>query len=126
PGVSLRELKLFPPILPPDEPGPDLGRPGSRRRLVLLAAALTTLTEIAVLAEVTPSIEMGGIGVSMSVIPALALGVACGDRLLGRSSLRRVAQWFWVATTGVIAALLVLYAVDGRVDMYCALVASAL
>ncbi len=42
--MSLRHLRLFPPIVPPDEPGPDIGQPGSRRRIVLVAAAITTVT----------------------------------------------------------------------------------
>ena len=62
----------------------------SRRRLVLGLALLTALVEIAVLAEVIPGIEIGDIAVSASLLPGLALAVACGSRLLGRSAgLRR-------------------------------------
>lgn len=124
--MSLRHLRLFPPVLPPEQAGPDLGRPGSRRRLVLAAAALTVLTEIAVLLGITPSIEMGGLEVSMAIIPGLALGAACGDRLFGRSSLRRVAIGYWMGTLGLMAALLAVYAIDQRFDLFVGLVAAAL
>ena len=124
--MSLRHLRLFPPILPPDEPGPDIGHPGSRRRIVLVAAAVTTVTEIFVLAGVSPQIEMGGVSLTLSVIPALALAVACGDRLFGRSSLRRVAAWFWVLATGVLVSLLAVYVYQTELALFCALVLAAM
>ena len=124
--MSLRHLRLFPPLLPTEEPGPDLGDPGSRRRLVLLASALTVLTEISVLLDITPTIPMGGLELSMSVIPALALGAACGDRLVGRASLRRVAAWYWLGSVGFLVALLAVFAVDGRLELFAAVLAAAL
>jgi hypothetical protein len=124
--VSLRGLRLFPPILPPDEPGPDIGQPGSRRRIVLVAAAVTTITEVFVLAGLSPRIQMGGVALSLSIIPALALAVACGDRLFGRSSLRRVATWFWILATGVLAALLAVYLYQDEFALFCALALAAM
>ncbi len=124
--MKIRSLRLFPPVFPPEEAGPDIGRPGSRRRLVLVAAAATVLTEISVLLGATPSIEMGGLDLSMSIIPALALGAACGDRLFGRSSLRRVAAWYWSGTLALVTILLVVYAAGGRFGLFTALVAAAL
>jgi hypothetical protein len=123
--MSLRHLRLFPPILPPDEPGPDIGRPGSRRRIVLVAAAFTTATEIAVLAGVAPYLELGGLSLSLSAVPGLALAVACGDRLFGRSSLRRVAAWFWILTTGLLLALLAVYQHQGELALFWSLTLAA-
>ncbi|MCB0986519.1 MAG: hypothetical protein KDB09_02000 [Acidimicrobiales bacterium] len=123
--MSLRHLKLFPPILPPDEPGPDIGEPGSRRRAVLTAAAATVLTEVAVLAGITPRLQVGDMAVSMSIIPGLALAVACGDRLFGRSSLRRVAAWYWICTGGVLITLFALYAVRSEMSRFWALTMAA-
>lgn len=124
--MSIRDHRLFPPLFPPDEPGPDLGQPGSRRRLILVAAALTVLTEISVLIELTPEIELGGFSLSMSVIPALALGAACGDRLIGRSSLRRIAAWYWIGTVALLAILMAIYLVDEGIELFIALGLAAL
>ncbi|MBP7631477.1 MAG: hypothetical protein KA758_13565 [Acidimicrobiales bacterium] len=124
--MSLRHLRLFPPIVPPDEPGPDIGQPGSRRRIVLVAAAITTVTEVFVLAGFSPHIEMGGVSLSLSIIPGLALAVACGDRLFGRSSLRRVAAWFWILATGVLVSLLAVYLYQDEFALFCALALAAM
>ncbi|MBK6855960.1 MAG: hypothetical protein IPG97_05210 [Microthrixaceae bacterium] len=123
--MSLRHLRLFPPILPPDEPGPDIGEPGSRRRIVLVAATLTVITEVAVLVGVTPRLQVGDMAISLSIIPGLALAVACGDRLFGRSSLRRVAAWYWILTGGVLITLLALYALRSEVSHFWALTLAA-
>jgi membrane protease YdiL (CAAX protease family) len=93
---------------------------------VLVAAALTVLTEISVLAGITPNIEMGGLELSMAVIPALALGAACGERLFGRSSLRRVAAWYWIGTVGLLLALMAVYVFDESFQLFVALVIAAL
>lgn len=93
---------------------------------MLIAATITVLTEISVLMGITPEIEMGGLELSMSVIPALALGAACGDRLLGRSSLRRVAAWYWMGTVGLLIALLAVYMFDEGFGLFAALVIAAL
>lgn len=124
--MSLRHLQLFPPILPPDEPGPDIGEKGSRRRLVLVAATVTTVTEVLVLAGVTPRIAMGGLQISMSIVPGLALAVACGDRLFGRSSLRRVAAWFWIIAGALLVSLLSIYVLQSNLERFCALVLAAM
>ncbi len=124
--MSLRHLQLFPPILPPDEPGPDIGERGSRRRLVLVAALATTVTEVLVLTGVTPRIAMGGLQLSMSILPGLALAVACGDRLFGRSSLRRVAAWFWILAGALLTVLLAIYSLQGEFERFCALVLAAM
>jgi membrane protease YdiL (CAAX protease family) len=124
--MTLRNLRLFPPLLPPEQPGPDLGAPGSRRRLVLIGAALTVVTEICFLTGVAPEIEMGGLDLSMAVIPALALGAACGDRLVGRSSLRRVATWYWLGTCGLLIALSAVYLFGEGFELFAALVVAAL
>ena len=74
--MSLRHLRLFPPIVPPDEPGPDIGQPGSRRRIVLVAAAITTVTEVFVLAgKGTAYSEAGEVAVSEGMAVLVPGGV---------------------------------------------------
>ncbi len=124
--MALRRLRLFPPLLPTDPFGVDIGEPGSRRRLVLAAAAVTVITEISGLVGITPAIGLGGLELSMALVPALALGAACGDRLFGRSSLRRVAASYWIGTMLLLTVLLAFYVVYETVQMFAALVLAAL
>lgn len=124
--MPIRNLRLFPPIIPPDVPGPDLGAPGSRRRLILMGAALTMITEILSLLRLLPLLHIGGINLSASTVPALALAVGCGDRLLGRSSLRRLTVWFWLLATGTLLGLLMIYLAYDRGSLYLALLLAAL
>jgi hypothetical protein len=72
--------------------------PGTDRRLfVLLLAAVTVAVEVAGLTGAIPYIEVGRIILSPSLIPALVLAIACGDRLLGRARTRPAATAFWMA-----------------------------
>jgi hypothetical protein len=72
--------------------------PGTDRRLfVLLLAAVTVAVEAAGLTGAIPNIEVGRVVLSPSLIPALVLAIACGDRLLGRARTRPAATAYWVA-----------------------------
>lgn len=93
---------------------------------MLIAAAFTVVTEISVLLGITPTLRMAGLDLSMAIIPGLALGAACGNRLFGRSSLRRVAAWYWIGTVGLAIALMAVYVSDDSFDLFVALVVAAL
>lgn len=97
-----------------------------RRRLVLAMAAFTTLVEAGSMSGLLPSVQVGDLDLSLSILPALGLAVACGDRLLGRSSLRRVALWYWGVATLALLALLVLYIRQDDASLYVSLVFAAL
>jgi hypothetical protein len=84
--------------------------PGSDRRLfVLLLASVTVAVEVAGLAGAIPYIEVGRVVLSPSLIPALVLALACGDRLLGRARTRPAATAFWVAAALAIVLGAILY-----------------
>ena len=97
-----------------------------RRRLVLSMAAFTTLVEALSVAGLLPSVRVGRLDLSLAILPALGLAVACGDRLVGRSSLRRVAAWYWIVASLVLAGLLVAYIAQGDASLYLSLVVAAL
>src|SRR5688572_25337868 len=90
----------------------------SRRSLVLALSGLTAATEVAFIAGWLPAIEMGGISISMSLIPALVLSVACGSRLLGRSGLRRAATGFWIFAAVVMPTLAILLIRSGQAALF--------
>lgn len=97
-----------------------------RRRLVLAMAAVTTAVEALSMGGILPSVPVGRLDLSLSILPALGLAVACGDRLVGRSSLRRVAAWYWVIATLVLVGLLAPYIARGDASLYLSLVVAAL
>ena len=98
----------------------------SRRTVVLALSGVTALTEAAGIAGIVPHIPIGGINISMSIIPALVLGLACGSRLLGRSSIRRAALGFWITCGILLPALAVAYLQQDRFELYPALILAAL
>ena len=86
--------------------------PGTDRRLfVLLLAAVTVAVEVAGLTGAITTIEVGRVILSPSLIPALVLAMACGDRLLGRARTRPAATAFWTAAglASVMGAVLYLH-----------------
>ena len=97
-----------------------------RRQLVLALAGVTTFTEVLSIAGLVPDIEIGGLPLSMSLLPALALGLACGSRLLGRSTVRRAAVGFWVIAGGLLVALFAIYVFRREVALYWGLIFAAL
>lgn len=99
---------------------------GSRRELVLVLAAFTMVIEVAVLAGLVPMITIGGLRLSASLVPALVLGIACGARLLGRSSLRYSAAGFWAAVGLLLLALCAMLAEQGRLTLVPTLLLAAL
>jgi hypothetical protein len=98
----------------------------SRRSLVLALSGLTALVEIADIIGALPSIPIGGLQLSASLLPALALALACGSRLLGRSTIRKAAAGFWLSVGVLLPALAFAYAREGRIELFPALVLAAL
>ncbi len=98
----------------------------NRRTLVLGLSGITMIVEILSIAELVPKLWIGGLPLSFSLLPAMALGLACGSRLLGRSGIRRAAQWFWVIAGLLLAGLTVLCFREGRIDLVPALLLAAL
>ncbi len=98
---------------------------GSRRRLVLGMALFTTVVEILSIADLVPSVPIGGLELPLSVVPALGLAVACGDRLLGRSTVRRAAIGYWVLIAATLPVLAVLFARTGRVGLFAGLLGAS-
>lgn len=128
----LPAVRLAPAEVPSDlqrsvEPGgaSQVGAPGSRRRLVLVMAAFTTLIEILSLAELVPTVPIGPLDLPLSIIPALGLAVACGDRLLGRSTFRAAAVTYWVAIAVALPVLAVRFTQTGRFGLWVSLLTAS-
>ncbi len=100
-------------------------RISNRRTLVLGLSGITMIVEILGLAHLLPPLWIGGLGLSFSLLPATALALACGSRLLGRSAIRRAAVWFWSITGVLFAAITALCIREGRFDLVPALSAAA-
>lgn len=98
---------------------------GARRRLVLAMAAFTTAIEILSIADVVPGIRVGALTLPLSVIPALGLAVACGERLLGRSTRRGAALGYWLSIAMILPLLAVLFARSGRIGLWVSLLAAS-
>ncbi|MCU1372371.1 MAG: hypothetical protein JWO77_3565 [Ilumatobacteraceae bacterium] len=113
-------------------PVPDVPRPtrveqlSSRRTLVLGLCGITMVVEILSYAGLLPNLWVGGIPLSFSLLPAMALGLACGSRLLGRSGVRRIAVVFWTIAVLMLAGITALCARHGRLDLVPALGLAAL
>ena len=98
----------------------------NRRTLVLGLAGITMLVEILDIAGLVPVLPIGGLNLSLSLLPALALALACGSRLLGRSAFRRAAIGFWVLVGVLIPLLAFRYWQTGRLELVPALIFAAL
>lgn len=96
-----------------------------RRRTVLYMAAFTMVVEIIGLLDLLPAPKIGALMLPVSVIPALGLGVACGDRLVGRSSSSRRAAIYWVVVLVVLSGLAVEYVRTGQFGVWVSLVLAA-
>ncbi|QXC59918.1 hypothetical protein KSP35_16265 [Aquihabitans sp. G128] len=99
---------------------------GYRRRLVLLMAAFTTAVEVASISGAVPNIPFGSLDLPLSIIPALGLAVACGERLLGRSTQRGAAIVYWLAICVLLPVLAVVYARDGRIELFTSLTVASM
>ena len=97
-----------------------------RRLLVLALAGVTAATEAASVGDWIPKLQIAGLAISASLLPALVLAMACGARLLGRSRSRRAATWYWIGAVVLIPMLGVAYWRTGHLSWYPGLVASAL
>ncbi len=98
---------------------------GSRRRLVLVMALVTTLAELASGASLVPDLVLDGLSLPFSVLPALGLAAVCGDRLLGRSTARPAATAFWVAVIAVGASTALLFLRADRIGLWVAIVVAS-
>lgn len=115
-------------------PGADTAAPAgvnatvltTRRTLVLALSGLVALVELADVMGALPGIPVGGLTLSSSLVPSLALALVCGSRLLGRSTLRRAATGFWLVVAGVMPVLAFLYWREDRLEVFPALVLAAL
>ena len=96
-----------------------------RRRTVLYIAAFTVVVEILGLLHLLPAPRIGALLLPMSVIPAMALGVACGDRLVGRSTSARRAAIYWTVVLVILTGLAVEYVRTGQFDLWVSLVLAA-
>ncbi|MBX3286705.1 MAG: hypothetical protein KF703_15250, partial [Actinobacteria bacterium] len=99
---------------------------GSRRRLVLTMALVTTLVEIAAQAGVVEPLWVGGIPIPVSFVPGMGLAAVCGERLLGRSTHRPAAVAYWTAIAAVLVATASIYLRYGHLDLWTGLVAASL
>lgn len=113
-------------------PVPDMPKPtrveqlSSRRTLVLGLSGITMIVEILSYGGLLPNLWIGGIPLSFSLLPAMALGLACGSRLLGRSGVRRAAVVFWAIAGLILAGITVICARDGQLPLVPALGLAAL
>ena len=96
-----------------------------RRHTVLYLAAFTIAVEILGLAGLIPSPKIGALDLPMSVIPALALGVACGDRLAGRSSSSGRAIVYWAVVVVLLSGLAVEFSRTEQFDLWVSLILAA-
>ena len=79
----------------PGAPAEEDPRITPRRALVLALAGLTALTEAASVARLLPDLHLADLDISIALLPALVLAVACGPRLLGRATVRSAAVAYW-------------------------------
>lgn len=98
----------------------------SRRTLVLGLCGITMIVEVLSIAGLVPKLIVGGLPLSFSLLPAMALGLACGSRLLGRSAVRRAAVVFWSLAGLLLAGITALFVREGRLELVPALVLAAL
>jgi hypothetical protein len=97
-----------------------------RRALILALAGLTAATEAASVAGWLPDLSVGDLEISISLLPALVMAVACGPRLLGRSTVRRAAAGYWIAAGILVPLLGIIYWRVGRMEWYPGLISAAL
>jgi hypothetical protein len=88
-------------------------------------AAFTTAVEVADIVDAVPNIPIGTLDLPLSIIPALGLAVACGERLLGRSAGRRAAIVYWAVIVGVLPVLAGLFVRTGRPGLWVSLLAAS-
>ena len=98
----------------------------ARRRLVLAMAAITTVIEALSVAGLIPLVQVGELKLSLSLLPALGLAAVCGERLLGRSTNRRIATGYWITVGILLPVLAVAYHRVDRLPMWASLVMAAL
>jgi hypothetical protein len=102
------------------------GPTSPRRALILSLAGITAATEAASVAGLLPDLHVADLDLSIALLPALVMAVACGPRLLGRSTVRRAAAGYWIAAGILLPLLAVGFWRAHRMEWYPGLVAAAL
>lgn len=125
PAVRLAPSRSLVRRRPVDDGSTDEAATSGRRRLVLVMAAFTMIIEILGIAQLVPAIPIGSLDLPLSIIPALGLAVACGERLLGRSTFRLAAVVYWVAVGLAVPLLAVRFAQSGRFGLWVSLLAAS-
>lgn len=96
-----------------------------RQRLVLLLALAVGVVEVAGLLHILPRVDVGRISLSPSVVPAFAILVLVGARLLGRSGDVTASRAFWSAAGfGVLFGTVLLARSGHAIDAPAVIVAS--
>lgn len=124
--VSTLEAKGMIASVPPIPKPKRVEQLHSRRTLVLGLAGITMLVEILDIAGLMPAMPVGELNLSFSLLPSMALALACGSRLLGRSGIRRAAVGFWAIAGVLLVGLTILWFREDRPGMVPALVFAAL
>lgn len=97
----------------------------TRRRAVLAMAAFTVIVEILGMFDLLPFIRVGALDLPLSIIPALALAVACGNRLAGRSTTFSRAAAYWIAASVMLAAVTAEFVRTDRFGLWASLMLAA-
>lgn len=96
-----------------------------RRPQIMLLAIFTMAVELLGTMRLLPSVRIGDLAVPLSTLPAFALALACGARLLGRSSHRLVAIGYWTLIAGALPALYLVYLRQDRPGLWLGVVVAA-
>ena len=91
--------------------------PPARRRLAAFMALAAVVVESLSLAGVLPYVYIGGIGVAWTLVPALALAVACGTAIAGRQRSRPAALTFGSMVGLTLIATSTLLITQGHTEM---------
>lgn len=96
-----------------------------KRRQIVLLAVFTIVVEVLNTLNLVAPARVGTLDLSLATIPAFGLALACGARLLGRSSHRLVAIGYWVLVAGALPALLAIFLRDGEGGLWLSFVVAA-
>jgi hypothetical protein len=96
-----------------------------RRPQIMLLAVFTIVVEALGILDLLPTVRIGDLAVPLSTLPAFALAMACGARLLGRSSHRLIAIGYWALIAGALPALYLVYLRQDRPGLWLGVVVAA-
>lgn len=114
------------PTAPADAPpAPWFSLQAVRRRQIVLLAAFTIVVEVLNTLDLVAPVRVGALDLSLATLPAFGLAVACGARLLGRSSHRLFAVGYWVLVAGALPILLVAFLREDEGGLWISYVVAA-